>query len=182
MNFFNKKQYFSNKGFTLIEVVVALAVFSIAIIAITHVFVTIVKSYRIAKEMQLNIEQTEYALGLIGKTLRTSEIDPPPTSPTVGHILRIFDPSQGKCLIYKIDTSSHRLKWASDDSGSPTQISDCNFGSMTTVNFINSPVTGSFYITSNNPNTVGKITINLNVQQGEKSARLQTTVSLRNHD
>ena len=175
MNKFKKRSKGSlARGFTLVEVVVAMAVFSIAMLAITQVFISIIKSYRLTKNMQRNIENTQYALDLIGKTLRTSEINIP--SSYVNR-LEIFDPSQGKCLIYEI--SDGYLKWASATS---SDLGHCSFSTMNLVNFIDSRVTGNFRVVANTSgNQVGKITINLKVQQAGKSARFQTTVSLRNH-
>ncbi len=175
-----KKIIFKDKrnkqAFTLIEVVVAMAIFSIIMLAVTQVFVSIIKSYRVAKRMQRNIENSQYALNFISKTLRTSEIKDSSDPST----LELFDPSQGKCFVFQL--KDNHLQWASDDSNSPTQLSECNFGSMFPVNFINSEITGRFLIVSNNSgNTVGKVTINLTTQEGNKSAHFQTTLSLRNH-
>jgi prepilin-type N-terminal cleavage/methylation domain-containing protein len=71
MNIKNKK---TKKGFTLVEMMVSIFVFIIIMVAIVDIFARQINSYKYANNLQTNVENAQFALNYMAKTLRTSSI------------------------------------------------------------------------------------------------------------
>lgn len=65
----------SKKGFTLIELIVAIGIFSLIMISIVSVFVSIAKAYDKAKIMKNLKENMDFALSSIAKDVRMGRIE-----------------------------------------------------------------------------------------------------------
>ncbi len=65
--------YFKNKGFTLVEMLVVIAVFSILLIAITGVFVSGIRVHRNSLAIEQLADQTNYAMEYMGRGLRMAK-------------------------------------------------------------------------------------------------------------
>jgi len=66
----NKKIKFKKEGFTLIEMLVAMAVFSTVMVIITGIFITGIRQQRMALDHQIVLDQTSYALEYMSRALR----------------------------------------------------------------------------------------------------------------
>ena len=66
----NKKPKFKQEGFTLIEMLVAMAVFSTVMGIITGIFITGIRQQKTALDSQIVLDQTSYALEYISRALR----------------------------------------------------------------------------------------------------------------
>ena len=90
----------NSKGFTLIELMVSIFVFSLVMTSATAVFAKVFRARQKSNAIQKNIEDTRYAMELMAKSLRMSSIISS-TSPSQanGSILS-YDYSQGKCIRY----------------------------------------------------------------------------------
>lgn len=102
----------SKKGFTLVEVLVAMFIFTIAMVAISEIFVSFIKSYRTARVMQKDLQDAQQASNYISKTLRTSTVM---SGDDKGKIIVIYDYSQGKCIEYSFAEDGLFMKIASPD-------------------------------------------------------------------
>ena len=70
-----KEKYFSREGFTLVELIIAIFIFSIVLVAIVSVFVSTLRSYQKARSVKILKESSEYALSLIAKDVRMGKIE-----------------------------------------------------------------------------------------------------------
>lgn len=194
-----KKLSKKNKGFSFIEIIVAMFIFVIMMTATTAFFGRSMFSYRSAKAIQKDLESAQFAMNLVAKSLRTSTVVNYDTSTSIKYV-QIFDYSQNKCIQYKF--IGNALKVASYNVGYDTDpvdqelnktncdeavsFSDSNFSAMTS-----GIISGSFNIipSSDSPiKTVGRVTISMKVcpESGcsgnpKDEAKIQSTVSLRDY-
>lgn len=70
-----RKLKLKNKGFTLVELIIAIAVFGFLIVSVTNVGISIIKSQRKAFALQEVQESARYVLETMAKEIRTSEVN-----------------------------------------------------------------------------------------------------------
>ncbi|MCX6765711.1 MAG: type II secretion system protein [Candidatus Moranbacteria bacterium] len=178
------------RGFTLIEVIVAMFVFVIIMTTVSGIFGRAFQGYRSAKVIQRDLEAAQYAINLIAKSLRTSSVASPIGQNLTTSSVRIFDYSQNKCIRYAFSGTEITLESADDPGDSaPDKIDWCTTTSLSSPASITSgTVTGNFYSTSSDPTIVGKVTIALKVcpvtgcdGNPRDEAKIQTSVSLRDY-
>lgn len=180
----------TKKGFTLVEVVVALGIFSMLSLAIAATFGTIFKAYKDTQAFGENVKNAQFAMNLISKTLRTSTIV---SGSGAGGSIIVFDYSRetsGNCIRYVFSGDSlYQAIVGESDSAS------CNSGSFdgaSNVSMIpDSKVSGRFVAketfgldltkAKNSPGEIGKVTMALEIERRKKKANLQTSVSLRDY-
>lgn len=173
----------SGKGFTLIEVMIALFVFLIITLAMAQTFTQSFSGYKHAKALQRDLENAQFALNLIAKELRTSTV----TSFSASHVV-FYDYSQSICFDYEF--SSNQLFVAKKVIGTLTDpFTDCAGGFSAPVPIVKtqSPagtVTGDFAVTpsTQTPQSVGRVAVSLEISEGPNhTAHIQTTASLRDY-
>lgn len=179
-------KHIGKKGFTLLEVMVAISIFSILVVVASGIFSGFIRNYKSTKEIQRNLENAQYAMNIVSKVLRTSTIVSASGSNQTA--ITVFDNSQGKCFVYRFDnvTVPNNLE-VSEKAG---VLADCAVGagysSFQSVTGDPIDAKGYFvwtYKTSNAPQ-VGMVTIKMDIgdQSGGKDlAHIQTTVSLRDY-
>ncbi len=168
----NKKNTMKS-GFSLIETLIALAVFSIAAVMLSGTFASFLKRYTITKNEQVGAESAQYAMNLMAKTIRSSVIK---TAFVSGNEILMFDNSAGKCVIYGYANGT-----LSVGTSNLADIAACT----ATPPLPNSPLTKageisdiSFYGTPTAGAVIGKILILAKLPAGN-AAQIQTVVSLR---
>ena len=198
-NFSNQKK----KGFTIIEVVTAMAIFTMMIVAFSSAFASSFFGYRNSMLIQKDLEEAQYAANLMAKSLRTSSIIGCGNGNTPGScdsstkytLVRVYDYSQGLCIDYKINNGIIENDYVSLNSRE-----DCaNQGSMSGAPLTSNKVflTGnsSFYVspsTTGSPAKVGRVTIFFELcpaksgggacaSNSNEQTRIQTSVSLRDY-
>jgi prepilin-type N-terminal cleavage/methylation domain-containing protein len=162
------------KGFTLIEVVVSLFVFSLLMIAVSQTFAVFIQSYREARSIQRDVENIQYVLNSLSKELRTSTVISSNSSS-----MKFYDYSQKECMQYRIASGSLSMRRESMDDIDTCTANDIS-GSYTAVS--SGTVTGSMIVDPStiSPLHVGKITFSFKITEDNKhTAYIQTTVSLR---
>ena len=188
----SKKTHFSGKhGFTLIEVVVAIGIFVIIASASSAAFTAMFGAYKGARNLNENLKNSQHAMNLINKTLRTSTVISP-SADGESSTVTVYDFSQGECFKYDFTgTSLYESRGAVVmSSGNYTCPS---LGSMTKMT--SGEVEGVFNVIrsvgsedSSGPvsEKVGRITTAMKISNGEgtykKIVNLQSTVSLRDYD
>jgi prepilin-type N-terminal cleavage/methylation domain-containing protein len=193
MNKSKNKKISSRRGFSLVEMLVAIFIFSLMALATSATLVKSFSAYKRAKNIQKNLEDAQYAIALMSKTLRESVVVS--VSGTVSNITA-YSYSQKKCIKYSFNSSSGRL-----ESGSVVADDLTACTSSTSISTI--PLTGQFVNTSSSrfyvvpsvapvppttPGTVGRVTISMEICSAQvcstantDKARIQSTVSLRNY-
>lgn len=178
----NKMQEnFSQKkgGFTLIEVLIAMFLFSLITVMVSGIFVNFLKNYADVRKMQKNAESVQFAMNLMAKTIRTSNVMLKNSS------LEIYDYAQGRCLEYSYNPSAKRIQMSYSNDLDPGSFSDCNFDSMGEVQDITSAdiVGTSVDVIPSTSDTAGLVRMVFIVSEKNQVTtplRIQTTVSLRN--
>ncbi|MDP3957107.1 MAG: type II secretion system protein [bacterium] len=179
------------KGYTLIEVVVALFIFLIIMTELSHTFAQSFATYKNAKAVQRDVANAQFVLNLLAKELRTSTIvDPSSGSLVSAQSVRFYDYSQSTCFEYVI--VSNQLTVAQKTVANPTNnpSNDCSGGlggavPVVKIETAGGALTGQFIVTPSIPNPggkVGKVTVSLEISEGPNhKARIQTTSSLRDY-
>lgn len=169
------------RGFTLIEVVVAMFIFVIIMTTVSGIFGRAFQGYRGAKAIQRDLEAAQYAINLMAKSLRTSSIIS--NSPTS---VNIYDHSQDKCIVYRFD-SDNKLKISSANPSFPGDKDTCTF-SGTLSDMTTGYVAGNFLVVPSLAGIVGKVTVSIKVcpptgctGSPRDEAKIQTSVSLRDY-
>lgn len=184
----------NKKGFSFLEVIVAVFIFSLIMTVVAGTFANFTASYRNTRAIQKDLENAQYAINLIAKVIRTSNVikcDGGSCSTANYTSISIFDNSQDKCIVYRIN--NHELQASSASPGTSGDGNTCAFSesySAITTGYIE---TGKFYVVPSAAGSVsGRITISFSICQPDSSsascstslddkARIQTSVSLRNY-
>ena len=177
-----------NRGFTLIEVIVSIAVFLIVMTAVTNTFTSGFSNYKSVKKAQKNLEDVQFAMNLIAKELRTSTVVVPATNHTVSTI-RFYDYSQGACIEYVI-RATQITKAKKNIASLINPALDCagSMGTATPLVQVGSApgalISGHFFVRPSVSGSVaGKVTISLQIRESATQiARIQSTVSLRDYN
>lgn len=184
----DNKEKLPTKGFSLIEVLVALLAFSILTSAVAGVYMEFLEVQIKSKESQRNLENGQLALNSLAKSLRTAKIISPNSSSVVSTI-RFFDYSRtsgnNACLEYRVNGGNLEMKSASLTESNCTAAA--NLGSSY-VSLINGRVYGGFLVTLPGINNTGKVTVSLQIcpkgsttcsATSNDSMKIQTSVALR---
>ncbi len=178
-----KKNYLQKKkGFTLVETLVAMLLFTLIVVMVSGVFMTFLKNYAIVRNVQRSTESAQFAMNLMAKTIRTSQVAN--LVQVAGATqLDLFDFSQNVCLRYASTADTITVTFTDDSN--PVSITDCHFvpAHLRTAQQITAPevaVSGSFTIVPSIGPSRGAVRIILTAAEGNAALRMQTTVSLRN--
>lgn len=184
------------KGFTLIEMIIAIGVFSIMSVAIAGTFTSGFSSYSDTRELQRNVETAQYALNTLEKLLRTSTV----VSAGGANVQTVtfYDYSSARCFRYDIisigfDSNLFARWFATTD---PFGADPCTTGSASfsaSAQVTSGYVTGGFTVVPSDkdgavidgdPKAMGRVTVNLSVKASSTAAiasRIQATSSLRDY-
>ncbi|HAR99642.1 MAG: hypothetical protein US57_C0010G0009 [Candidatus Moranbacteria bacterium GW2011_GWC2_37_73] len=171
------------KGFSLVETLIALLVFSFIIVMLMGSFSSLLKNYANVKKTQRGMESAQYVINMMAKTIRSSVFPSAPTSYAGVNQITMFDNSRSLCVTYKYDTDGLLKVF----TAAGTVITDCDtnpsaasFTSLTAPNELSSFSFSGVPTDITDPmNPVfGKISITADAYGGN-AAKMQTTVSLR---
>jgi prepilin-type N-terminal cleavage/methylation domain-containing protein len=180
----------NKKGFTLIEVIIATFIFALIMVAVAMTFSSLFGGYKGAKSIQKNLENAQYGMSLMARSLRTSSVVVPNAARTVT-LIKFYNYSERRCVGYRFLNNAMQIAFVADpgDSAPDKKVwcSGASLGSysnVTTAN-INSM---SFYVVPSSSSVVGKVTISMEVcattacGSKDDKARIQSTVSLRDYE
>ncbi len=172
-----KVQQNNKKAFTLTEVIVAMFIFVLIVSGSTVAFGKMFKAYKENKALQQNLDNAQYSLNLMAKSIRTSSVVDISVD---GQRLVIFDYSQMNCIKYEFIDN----KLTKNVNGA-TGISSCEtvpFDAGNDEEIVTGNVSGKFIANKSDSNNVGLVTIVLSMQNGSSTANIQTSVSLRDYN
>lgn len=182
----------NEKGMTLLEVMVAIFIFSLIMVAVVQIFGSSASGYRNAVKIQRNLEDAQFAMNEMTKTLRTSTVV---SSAGLQTDIKIFDYSRptddsnnGNCIEFKFDTNKIIMasSSASDSESCGNMIfGNSDFNEMTAGKIENM----KFEIVPSASGGVGKVTISMEVCadsggicSSTGKVQIQSTVSLRDYN
>jgi prepilin-type N-terminal cleavage/methylation domain-containing protein len=164
----------NKKGFSLLEMLVAVFIFSLVIVVVISVFVNVVNVRKKTKEIQQNMENARVAMGTIAKEVRNN-----PMISQSASFVRMYDDAQKLCLEYAFASSNlyYRYLTVVDQSG-------CTAATSLTgsVPMLSGNVSGKFEIVPSVADvSVGRATILMEVQNSASTdkIKLQASASLR---
>lgn len=171
----------ARRGFSLVESLIAVFIFSFVAIMLTGSFSGFLKRYAAAKKSQRSSESAQYVMNLMVKTIRNSTLPSAPATFTNLSQIRIFDNSRGLCVYYRYQGAgiAGKLQTASSPGA---DINACPV--VATSAYSDLTVAGDFVgfgfsgVPSVAGTGIGKVVINAEVIGGDAS-RIQTAVSLR---
>ncbi|NTW27211.1 MAG: prepilin-type N-terminal cleavage/methylation domain-containing protein [Candidatus Moranbacteria bacterium] len=175
----------TKKGFSLVESLLAVFIFSMVAVMTASTFSGLLKNYIVAKKIQRNSESAQFVMNLMAKTIRSSVLPASPVSYLNVNNIAMFDNSSAQCVIYKFDAGVLKMVSAGAADGA-TDISKCdavttpvladsnlvpltNAGEIDNISFSGVPSSGA---------VVGRIVIMAKVG-GSDASEIQTAVSLR---
>jgi prepilin-type N-terminal cleavage/methylation domain-containing protein len=190
MKFFPRKG--TQKGFTLIELVIAIGVFVIVMSGVLQIFGTGFMAYGEARRLQTNLEEAQFSMNTIAKELRTSSVIPTLTENSGGYFSVTFiDYSQNKCIRYVANSGGNGklMKYSRAVIGTTPEDKrdDCETGVTAYVgDLISRGITSakldvipSLPGVAGAAGRVGRLTVSLTFSESSKPAIIQTSVSLR---
>ena len=185
------------KAFSLMEMIIAIFIFSLIMTTVTTVFVKMANVRKKAKFIQKDVEDARFAMEQMAKTLRTSTVFAVNVTNTA--ITSAYDHSQGKCFGYQRVNSGTSVNKLQIKTGNgikdvtTKKITGCNnWSAWTDMSEANVRSLNFDVIKSDGesvPPKVGKVTIAMRICYDNKctganktdEARIQTTVSLRDY-
>jgi len=170
------------RGFSLIEVIVATFIFTLTMSVVSQIFVSAFSAYHREKIIQNNLENAQFALNTLSKQLRGSSV-----SAFSPRIIRSYNYATGLCTRYSILTIGSVTTLYSTPFHVNATHNGCGAGSIGPRKNIMTIKDGSFFVTSSSSlphqKKVGKVTISLYISDSVNfPAHLQTTVSLRDYE
>ncbi|MDP2709372.1 MAG: prepilin-type N-terminal cleavage/methylation domain-containing protein [bacterium] len=184
----------NNKGVSLIELIVAITVFSILILSATQIFKLVVDGQRNSISAQNVQENIRYAMEKMSKEMRMAEIsDDDCLASAVYKVFNVladggndqlyFKNQYGECVVYYLDSASGRLKIAVDGGSglvddfitpSKIEISNLKF-------FVDDDLIGAFH--GKQPRATMKMDIKSGGQSlHQQEIKIQLTVSSRYYE
>lgn len=171
------------KGFTFVELLIAILIFSLMMIAVAGIFSSSFGGYRSARIIQKDLEDAQFVMNQMAKILRSSSI----ISSSGNSQLTVYDYSTQKCYNYKFEENKIKASsYAEDIKGKKIE----NFCASGFSNFNSLAaffVQGKFYPISSDKTSgrLGKVTISMKICSnfdctGDK-VNIQSSVSLRDY-
>ena len=164
-----------NKGFTLIEMMVAVAIFTLLISAGSGIFISFIRVQRQSLATQEVLDQTSYLMEYMSRAIRMAKKDIDGDCTLAAKLNYYFD---GQCLKF-INSQDECQEFCLED-GTLKDENENNLTSDTlTVSSFDIDLAGENQLDDEQP----KVTIFLEIQGREQSAiKIQTTISQRNPD
>lgn len=173
--------FIKKRGFSLLEMTIAIFVFSLIILVSVSTFASIASVRNKTRGIQRNIETSGSAMELMAKTIRMSNLLSSDDSGFNKQEIHMYNNSQGKCISYRFSDGNLQM----NDIPTPAKSEECSDGTLSYDDDdyadLARGVSGGFNIiktdTGSNPPIIGRATI-LIVAGDQK---IQTSVSFRDY-
>lgn len=147
------------RGLTLVEMIIAIAVLSVTMLASAAVSATYLKSRTSIKKYQANNEELSMVMNYLSKDIRMSNGTPANGS---SNSIALISNASGKSVVYTFNNTAKTLTRNEDSAGAVAVANN---------------VTGAFYVAGGG--AIKRITIRMQ-KEGIPPMTVQTTVSMRN--
>lgn len=182
------KKYQTKQGFTLLELMISIFIFSVVVVVVATIFSRGMVAYQYANSVQKGLEEAQFTMGQIAKVLRTSSIIlPTGTTIATGTTITVFDASQTKCVKYIISGGVVSQQKSLSINMDPSDwCGGVSYGAVVPMtNLDNGKITGSFSAVKSTyaPPKVGRASMVfvITAPNGSSSVHIQSSVSLRDY-
>lgn len=181
----------NKRGFSLIEVIVAMFVSTVIILSVTAAFASAFRAQKKAREVQKSIEEAKASLELMAKIIRmSSNIKVEGAQSGTGKNVYMYNKSTEKCVQFEFADNKITEKYcdpsSSDNPCGSNNIAavDC-FGGASGIKIIDitrdSLSSAGFFIPSYSfSDPIKRVAIRMEMKE-DSNAKLQTTVSARDY-
>jgi type II secretory pathway pseudopilin PulG len=165
-------------GFSLIEMLISVFIFTLIITVITFSFSKAFFSSQKTRVVQQNIEEGRIAMETMAKNIRMSN-----KLAVIANGIKMYSGSQARCIAYMFSAGKlQSVSYVPDGSASDPDCADPNFSVATDL--VSANISGSFVVTETSitsPKKIGRATILVNIGTGIDVEHIQTTVSFRDY-
>jgi Tfp pilus assembly protein PilV len=181
-----RKQAKNFRGLSIIELLVAVFIFTIIIVAATSTFTNTFSTWKKTRQTQADLEKARTAMETIGKSIRMSN-----QLKYSSNTLSMFNNSQNKCIRYSsgaggslVSTTCTPTEANIEATTYDCELDNCggdNYGNQVTL--VSSDVVLTFNVEETDVagHEMGKATMSILVGTGAQQRRIQTTVSFRDY-
>jgi prepilin-type N-terminal cleavage/methylation domain-containing protein len=167
------------KGFSLLELLISIFIFSVVILSISFIFSKTIINYRYSKDIQENLESAQFILNSMAKIIREREIEEP-SAPVVTNVEELVVKTDGDCYRYFYDPVAKTVNIQKGVDCANLGLASVAIRNVELLNFRVSPT-----INTGSPKQVGLVTIRVRLCAESTCTHsdkinLQTSVSLRN--
>lgn len=182
---------------SFVEAIIAIFIFALVMFSVMMIFTSSFGGYKKADNMAKNIENAQFAMNLMAKSLRTSKIISPSGNFSNTGTLKIFDFSDNINPCKQYSFNGTQVLVASYGGATYATDPNCTAGTFSSFAPLTAQsISGSFSglasvppAPGTSPGTMGKVTIQMKVCSSSTCALggkndstvLQTTVSLRDY-
>jgi prepilin-type N-terminal cleavage/methylation domain-containing protein len=188
----NSILFSKKKGFSFLEIMISIFIFSLMMTTISVTFASLFENYRNSRAIQMNLENAQFIMNTMAKSLRTSSV----ISNTASSI-KFYNYSDSNCFSYKFEDNSLQVASVSIDNISYPTVEErkaqCSSALLTYSNILTNVNDANFSVIQSSegiPNVMGKVTVSIDVCANSGSecsesvhdrARIQSSVSLRDY-
>lgn len=181
-----KKKLKKYKGFSFVEMMVTVFVFSVIVTTALAVFVSVSTTQKESESSQEHAEDLRLILELMAKNIRMSSVDVSFLGVQELQDLYFYNYSQGKCINYCVTNTNvyHREIEVSRTNYPNCQdafIGSCETNGSGMIN-IDSQISGKFRVIPTEDSLSGSAgLVTVSVEFDDSEDKMQTTVSLRDY-
>ncbi len=181
-----KKNIKKYKGFSFIEMMVTVFVFSIVVTTSLAVFVNVSTTQKRSEEVQKHMEDLRLTLELMAKNIRMSSVDVSGTGVQEVQDLYFYNYSQGKCINYCITNTNIYSREIEVTRSDYLDCHDAFLGNCETNGFsminLDSEIAGNFRVIPTDETPTGNAGLaTVSIEFNDSEDKMQTTVSLRDY-
>ena len=184
MNFMNKNFIKEQGGFTLMEMVIVLALFTTSSVIVADIFITLINTQRKIIAQQKILAEARYSIDIISRNIRMGTI-------SYSDYSSVETPYEEE--LYLKDIEDNKIFFKSSNTDCPTGIAKClimsidegaNWESITSKNIEIQDI--RFYIRPTNdpfddgdPNIQPRVTVLLNIKSSSAFSNYQSEIALQ---
>jgi len=179
------REKFSKKSFTIIELVMAIGVFTFVVLSALGIYTTTIQKHYDAQKIQLVVEELRYPMEVMAKDIKegilmygdSDELYIASKRMGEDNFKKCLEKDKSRCLVYKIENSQLKAKFPGETNFSPLTSSKIEIIDPSKF-YIDAASVGSSNFDKDNPKVTILITARAKNDSKEISKiTLQTTVT-----
>ena len=176
-----KFQMSFQKGFTLLETFISVAIFALAATMFLGSFSGFLKNSIVTKKAQRNAESAQYSMNLMAKSIRSSVLADSGSTLFSANSIMMYDASQRFCVQYSYDTGTGILSAATATGADYAACAGATFSTQSPLTALGEISNVTFDYVGTSGSTLGFVMILVEIPgpTATNPYKFQTTVALR---